>query len=131
MPRRFLTNLQTQSPELHPRNHPQKQHIARIFFTITQASRPRTKADLGSRNHQSRQRLKAREIAIMCMKTSCRECGKPTWAGCGRHIESALRGIPEADRCPGWKSGRCPGKTESAYVPPPEEESDKKAKAHS
>eukprot|EP00307_Rebecca_sp_RCC1486_P006131 CAMPEP_0119406912 /NCGR_PEP_ID=MMETSP1335-20130426/1051_1 /TAXON_ID=259385 /ORGANISM="Chrysoculter rhomboideus, Strain RCC1486" /LENGTH=74 /DNA_ID=CAMNT_0007431005 /DNA_START=102 /DNA_END=326 /DNA_ORIENTATION=+ len=54
----------------------------------------------------------------MCMRTSCSTCGRPTWAGCGGHKESALRGVPEADRCPGWRTGRCAAKVERAYVPP-------------
>jgi len=24
------------------------------------------------------------------------------------HIDSALMGVPEADRCVGWKTGKCP-----------------------
>lgn len=35
----------------------------------------------------------------MCMKVTCTKCGKPTWAGCGKHIEQALAGVPEAERC--------------------------------
>ena len=45
----------------------------------------------------------------MCRKVNCATCGKATWAGCGQHIESALNGVPEADRCPGWKTGHCTG----------------------
>jgi hypothetical protein len=42
----------------------------------------------------------------MCMKVECATCHKPTWKGCGQHIESALGGVAEADRCPGWKEGK-------------------------
>jgi len=35
----------------------------------------------------------------MCHRTTCRSCGKPTWAGCGNHIEIALAGVPKAQRC--------------------------------
>jgi hypothetical protein len=35
----------------------------------------------------------------MCSRSTCSKCNKPTWSGCGRHIESALAGVPEADRC--------------------------------
>jgi hypothetical protein len=52
----------------------------------------------------------------MCMKVTCRECGKATWAGCGMHIDSALRSVTEADRCPGWRTGKCTG-VQAAYVP--------------
>ena len=37
----------------------------------------------------------------MCSKVICRQCKKPTWSGCGEHIEEALFGIAEADRCQG------------------------------
>lgn len=37
----------------------------------------------------------------MCSKVTCAECGKATWTGCGQHVEEALWGVPEGDRCPG------------------------------
>lgn len=37
----------------------------------------------------------------MCTRVTCRECGKATWAGCGQHVEEALWGVPEANRCQG------------------------------
>ena len=43
----------------------------------------------------------------MCRKTTCSTCQKPTWAGCGNHIESALAGVSVESRCPGWRTGRC------------------------
>ncbi len=35
----------------------------------------------------------------MCHRTTCPRCGKATWAGCGAHIEQALRGVPQSERC--------------------------------
>ena len=35
----------------------------------------------------------------MCSRTTCRNCKKPTWSGCGQHIEIALKGVPRKDRC--------------------------------
>ena len=35
----------------------------------------------------------------MCSKVTCDICKKATWAGCGEHIEEALEGVAEADRC--------------------------------
>jgi hypothetical protein len=35
----------------------------------------------------------------MCQRVTCRKCGKPTWVGCGRHIEQALQGVPPEQRC--------------------------------
>lgn len=37
----------------------------------------------------------------MCRRITCPVCHKPTWEGCGEHIEEALAGVPEADRCQG------------------------------
>lgn len=36
----------------------------------------------------------------MCRKVTCKECGKPTWAGCGAHVEQVLGDVPTAERCP-------------------------------
>lgn len=35
----------------------------------------------------------------MCQRMTCSRCGKPTWIGCGRHVEEALRGVPADERC--------------------------------
>ncbi len=35
----------------------------------------------------------------MCARITCDRCNKPTWAGCGQHVEEALAGVPTADRC--------------------------------
>ena len=32
----------------------------------------------------------------MCHRVVCRTCGKPTWAGCGQHIEEVLHDVPVA-----------------------------------
>jgi hypothetical protein len=40
----------------------------------------------------------------MCQRITCRQCGKPTFAGCGRHVESVLGDVPPAKRCPGHSS---------------------------
>jgi hypothetical protein len=37
----------------------------------------------------------------MCQQVTCRTCGRPTWTGCGQHIEQALAGVPNAKRCQG------------------------------
>jgi len=43
-------------------------------------------------------------------RSECASCKKPSWAGCGQHIETALSGVKEADRCPQWNKGggACP-----------------------
>ena len=35
----------------------------------------------------------------MCVKVACDNCQKPTWSGCGEHVEDALAGIAAEDRC--------------------------------
>lgn len=37
----------------------------------------------------------------MCSKVICKSCKKPTWSGCGEHVEEALAGIPISERCEG------------------------------
>ena len=37
--------------------------------------------------------------SAMCMKVDCSKCEKPTWKGCGKHIEEALKDVPEDERC--------------------------------
>jgi len=43
----------------------------------------------------------------MCRRVSCNECGRPTYAGCGQHIEQVLGDVPPENRC------RCEEKTKS------------------
>lgn len=35
----------------------------------------------------------------MCYQITCPKCAKPTWEGCGNHIEEALADVPVEDRC--------------------------------
>jgi len=35
----------------------------------------------------------------MCKLVTCNRCGKPTWAGCGKHVEQVMGHIPPAQRC--------------------------------
>lgn len=35
----------------------------------------------------------------MCQRVNCKSCGKPTYAGCGRHIEQVLGDVPNEKRC--------------------------------
>jgi len=35
----------------------------------------------------------------MCIKVTCDKCNKPTYKGCGRHIEDVLNDVPKEDRC--------------------------------
>jgi len=35
----------------------------------------------------------------MCQRVTCSQCGRPTFAGCGRHVEQVLGDVPPAQRC--------------------------------
>ncbi|KAM3294967.1 hypothetical protein ACQJBY_037680 [Aegilops geniculata] len=35
----------------------------------------------------------------MCYQVKCATCGKSTWAGCGRHVASVHRQIPDGQHC--------------------------------
>jgi hypothetical protein len=35
----------------------------------------------------------------MCRRIDCAKCGRPTYAGCGRHVEQVLGDVPPAQRC--------------------------------
>lgn len=35
----------------------------------------------------------------MCHRVTCRSCGKPSFAGCGAHVEQVLAGVPHSERC--------------------------------
>lgn len=42
----------------------------------------------------------------MCRATTCKTCGKTTWAGCGQHVDQVLAGVPTAQRCAGHTKER-------------------------
>jgi hypothetical protein len=35
----------------------------------------------------------------MCQRITCADCGRPSFRGCGRHVESVLGDVPPAARC--------------------------------
>ena len=35
----------------------------------------------------------------MCRRVDCPKCGRPTYAGCGAHIEQVLGDVAPAERC--------------------------------
>lgn len=37
----------------------------------------------------------------MCRAVRCKTCGKTTWAGCGRHVDSVKQSVPAGQWCPG------------------------------
>lgn len=44
----------------------------------------------------------------MCQRITCRKCGKPSFSGCGRHVESVLGDVPPAERCQGHQAETAP-----------------------
>jgi hypothetical protein len=35
----------------------------------------------------------------MCQRVRCDRCGKPTYVGCGAHVDQVLADVPPAKRC--------------------------------
>lgn len=35
----------------------------------------------------------------MCRAVTCPKCKRPTWKGCGAHVEQVLAHVPPAQRC--------------------------------
>lgn len=35
----------------------------------------------------------------MCRRINCTKCGRPTFAGCGAHVEQVLADVPASERC--------------------------------
>jgi hypothetical protein len=35
----------------------------------------------------------------MCRRVTCDRCKKPTYAGCGAHVEQVLADVPREERC--------------------------------
>ncbi|KFH06242.1 hypothetical protein TGVAND_268300 [Toxoplasma gondii VAND] len=35
----------------------------------------------------------------MCYEVKCTHCGKRTWQGCGKHIDSVMKPIPVQEQC--------------------------------
>ena len=35
----------------------------------------------------------------MCVRVVCNDCKKPSYAGCGAHVEQVLGDVPREERC--------------------------------
>jgi hypothetical protein len=35
----------------------------------------------------------------MCLRVNCPKCGRPTYGGCGAHVELVLADVPREERC--------------------------------
>lgn len=47
----------------------------------------------------------------MCSRIRCEACGKPSYRGCGMHVEQVLRDVPKQERCRCRESERQPQKS--------------------
>jgi hypothetical protein len=45
----------------------------------------------------------------MCRATTCRTCGKTTWAGCGQHVGYVKASVPAGQWCSGHPKAERPG----------------------
>lgn len=46
----------------------------------------------------------------MCSRVTCSKCGKPTFAGCGMHVEQVLGNVPKDQRCKCHEEARAASK---------------------
>jgi hypothetical protein len=53
----------------------------------------------------------------MCRRVTCNTCNKPTWAGCGAHIEQVLGDVPKAQRCSCREKPKSEAKPGAAATP--------------
>ncbi|MCL2724446.1 MAG: hypothetical protein FWD69_08415 [Polyangiaceae bacterium] len=52
----------------------------------------------------------------MCYRVECSECHKPTYAGCGMHIEQVLGDVPPDQRCKCREKKKEEGKGEPSIL---------------
>ena len=41
----------------------------------------------------------------MCRAITCNKCKRPSWAGCGAHVEQVLGHVPPSERCQCERAG--------------------------
>ena len=52
----------------------------------------------------------------MCTRIECSKCHKPSYAGCGRHVEQVLGDVPPSDRCRCREERAAAGKGEPSFL---------------
>lgn len=55
----------------------------------------------------------------MCARVNCPECKKPTFAGCGAHVEMVLADVPKDQRCKCHEKPRDTKPAQGAKANPP------------
>ena len=53
----------------------------------------------------------------MCRRVTCEKCSKPTFAGCGAHIDMVLGDVPKEQRCKCREATAVSPQTTSATSP--------------
>ncbi|KAF8604645.1 hypothetical protein BDV93DRAFT_471646 [Ceratobasidium sp. AG-I] len=38
-------------------------------------------------------------VVDTCFAVQCGSCGKTTWKGCGKHVESVMKNVKAEDQC--------------------------------
>jgi len=52
----------------------------------------------------------------MCTRVSCSDCGKPSYVGCGRHVDRVLGDVPKDERCSCREAGAAEAEPERALL---------------
>jgi hypothetical protein len=60
-------------------------------------------------------RLRAYTLWGMCSRATCPTCQRPTFAGCGAHVEQVLGDVPAAERC-GCGTGASPARGRGGWL---------------
>lgn len=61
----------------------------------------------------------------MCRRVDCPKCGRPTFAGCGLHVEQVLGNVPPAQRCRCREQSATPASGNTGSGPRPRDPSGK------
>jgi hypothetical protein len=52
----------------------------------------------------------------MCVRVVCDDCQKPTYVGCGAHVEQVLGDVPREERCKCRESARDRDADEQSFL---------------
>lgn len=52
----------------------------------------------------------------MCQRVECSACHKPSYVGCGLHVEQVLQGVPPEKRCHCREDRHAAGKNKGSFL---------------
>lgn len=52
----------------------------------------------------------------MCRRVECPECKRPTYAGCGMHVEQVLGDVPKEQRCRCREQPKVEGTRDASFL---------------